>query len=206
MPNRRGLLLVISGPSGVGKGTICKALFARNATMKFSVSATTRQARPGEIEGVNYFFKTQQEFEGMIKNGEFLEHMLLFGTNYYGTPRQYVEEELACGNDIILEIDVGGALRVKQAYPEAVMIFIAPPAFSDLKSRLINRDADTPESIETRLNTAKSELEVMDQYEYVVVNDIIDKAVRQIEAIVVAEKASQPRNPDIKQKILGGIT
>lgn len=203
---QKGLLLVISGPSGVGKGTICKALFDRNPYMKFSVSATTRARREGETEGISYFFITRGEFERMIKEGEFLEYMLLFGANYYGTPRRYVEEEVQAGHDIILEIDVNGALNVKKAYPDAVTIFIAPPSFSELKSRLINRSTETMDSIETRLETAKEELRMIEEYDYIVVNNYLDKAVSQVEAIVMAEKARMERNKDIKDKLLGGIT
>lgn len=204
MPEKKGLLLVISGPSGVGKGTICKALFDRNPSMKFSVSATTRAQRKGETDGINYYFKTRAEFERMIENDEFLEYMLLFGTNYYGTPRQCVRDEIESGHDILLEIDVNGAMSVKQSYPEAVLIFIAPPAFSDLKSRLINRSSDSLESMATRLETARQEVNRMDSYDYVVVNDIVDKAVAQVEAIVTAEKLSmkRKRNKYLKQIIL----
>lgn len=204
MLRKKGLLLLVSGPSGVGKGTICKALFDRNPYMKFSVSATTRARREGEIDGINYFFKTRQEFEDMIENDEFLEYMILFGTNYYGTPRKYVKEEVDAGHDIILEIDVNGAIKVKQAYPEAVMIFVVPPAFSDLKSRLINRSSDSAESIDTRLEAAMHEISALDKYDYIIINDYIDKAVAQIEAIVSAEKASMKRNKDIKERLMEG--
>lgn len=204
MAEKKGLLLIVSGPSGVGKGTICRALFDRNPFMRFSVSATTRPRREGEVDGINYFFKTRQEFEEMIRNDEFLEHMLLFGVNYYGTPRQFVQEELFAGNDIILEIDVNGALRVKQAYPDAVLIFVAPPTFSDLKSRLINRKSESLESIETRLETARQEILAMGNYDYVVINRIVDKAVAQIESIVTAEKLSVKRNDKLRNLILEG--
>ncbi|MBQ9832642.1 MAG: guanylate kinase, partial [Clostridia bacterium] len=133
--NREGLLIVISGPSGVGKGTVCKGLLENNKNFKVSVSATTREPRKDEIDGVNYFFKTKEEFERMIENNEFLEYMDVFGMNYYGTPRAYVEEELSAGNDIILEIDVKGAMRVKESFPDAVTVFIAPPSMSTLKTR-----------------------------------------------------------------------
>lgn len=135
MLKEKGLLLVISGPSGVGKGTICKELVKRNANMNISVSATTRKCRPGEVEGVNYFFKTKEEFQQMVEKGEFLEYMKLFNNNYYGTPRGYVEQELKAGNDIVLEIDYHGAMNVKKAYPQAVLIFIVPPRIEELKAR-----------------------------------------------------------------------
>lgn len=203
MLNKKGLLIVVSGPSGVGKGSVCKALIKRNPCMKFSVSATTRNPRKDEVEGISYFFKSRQEFEKMIEKGEFLEYMLLFNNNYYGTPRGYVERELQAGNDIILEIDVQGAVKVKQAYHDAVMVFIVPPAMSDLKSRLIVRDTETEHDIDDRLAVAMKEIESIDKYDYVVVNDVIEKAVSKIEAIVSAEKSSVTRNKDFLPNLTG---
>lgn len=203
MLNKKGLLIVVSGPSGVGKGSVCKALIKRNPCMKFSVSATTRNSRKDEHEGISYFFKSRQEFEKMIGKGEFLEYMLLFNNNYYGTPRGYVEKELEAGNDIILEIDVQGAVKVKQAYHDAVMVFIVPPAMSDLKSRLIVRDTETEHDIDDRLAVAMKEIEFIDKYDYVVVNDVIEKAVSKIEAIVSAEKSSVARNKDFLPNLTG---
>ena len=141
--SREGLLLVVSGPAGVGKGTLDKALLERHQDMKLSVSATTRAPRPGEIDGVHYFFKTEEEFKAMIERNEFLEYMHVFQTNYYGTPRSFVEEQLSRGIDVILEIDVQGAMKVKKAFPNAVMIFIAPPSMAELKSRLLGRITET---------------------------------------------------------------
>lgn len=196
MANGKGLLLVISGPSGVGKGTICKALIKRNPKMHFSVSATTRSPRSDEIEGISYFFKSRQEFEDMIEAGAFLEYMLLFNTNYYGTPRAYVEEELAAGNDIILEIDYHGARRIKDAYQNAVTIFILPPSIAELQSRLIHNDAEAIDSLERRMNLVLEEIDAAHNYDYVIVNDILERAVTEIEAIAHAEKCRTHRNLD----------
>ena len=139
---RNGLLLVVSGPSGVGKGTLVKALMDRNSKIKMSVSATTREPRPGEIEGVHYFFKSEEEFKAMADRGEFLEYIHVFGSKYYGTPRSFVEQHLSNGYDVILEIDVQGAMKVKQSFPDAVLMFITAPSMSEIKSRLIGRGTE----------------------------------------------------------------
>lgn len=202
--SRRGLLLVVSGPAGVGKGTLNSALIERNSNIKMSVSATTRKPRPGEIEGVHYFFKTEEEFEKMIEDGAFLEYMRVFNTNYYGTPRAFVEDELDSGHDVILEIDVQGAMRVRKACPEAVLLFIAPPSMSTLKSRLIGRGTETVEAIEKRFATAFDEVKRMCDYDYIVVNSVADIAVTRVEAIIEAEKCRPSRNEDYISKVLGG--
>ncbi len=202
--NREGLLIVISGPSGVGKGTVCKCLLDNNKNFKVSVSATTRAPRKDEIDGVNYFFKTREEFEKMIENNEFLEYMDVFGTNYYGTPRAYVEEELKAGNDIILEIDVQGAMRVKETFPDAVTVFIAPPSMSTLKTRLIGRGTESQESVDKRFAQAFEELKYIPRYDYVVVNSVLLKAVADVEAIIKSEHLRVFRNSEITKKILGG--
>lgn len=194
---REGLLIVMSGPSGVGKGTIVKALLERNPNMKLSISATTRAPRPQETDGVDYFFKTHEEFTRMIEAGEFLEYMNVFNTNYYGTPRAYVEDEIAHGNDIILEIDVKGALNIKKARPDTVMVFIAPPSMSTLKSRLIGRGTETADAVERRFSEAFSEIRRMDEYDYVVINDILDRAVAQVEGIINSEKCRVQRNQSL---------
>ena len=163
--NRKGLLLVVSGPAGVGKGTINQTLIERNSDIRMSVSATTRAPRPGEINGVHYFFKSEDEFKQMIDQGAFLEYMHVFDMHYYGTPKSFVEQELQEGRSVILEIDVHGAMRVKAAYPDAVLIFIAPPSMSELKSRLIHRGTESTEAIERRFETAYEELEFVKQYD-----------------------------------------
>lgn len=202
--SKEGLLLVVSGPAGTGKGTLDGALLARHSDMKLSVSATTRAPRNGEIDGVHYFFISEEKFKEMIDNDEFLEYMHVFGMNYYGTPRKFVEEQLHRGIDIILEIDVQGAMKVKKAYPDAVLIFIAPPSMSELKGRLIGRATETPEQIEKRFATSFEEIKYIPNYDYVVVNDVVDMAVNRMEAIVAAEKCRSNRNTNLLQSLQGG--
>ena len=202
--HRKGLLLVISGPAGVGKGTINLSLISRNSDIRMSVSATTRSPRPGEIDGVHYFFKSEEEFQKMIEDGAFLEYMRVFNTHYYGTPKSFVEQELDEGRSVILEIDVQGAMRVKAAYPDAVLIFIAPPSMSELKSRLIHRGTESSEAIERRFETAYHEMELVDRYDYVVVNDILDLAIARTEDIIVAERCKVSRNSELIEKLRGG--
>jgi guanylate kinase len=187
MMQRQGLLIVISGPSGAGKGTICKALLQKNKDLKISVSCTTRSPREGEREGINYYFVSKEKFQDMIEKNEFLEYATVYG-NYYGTPRKYVEEELKKGNDVILEIDIQGALMVKERYPEGVFIFILPPSMEELKNRIIKRGSETEDSLNTRFTAAFEEIKYMSKYDYAVVNDYVDEAVKKIECIIVAEK------------------
>lgn len=198
---RNGLLLVVSGPAGVGKGTLDKALMERNHTIKMSVSATTRAPRPGEIEGVHYFFKTEEEFKAMVDRGEFLEYMHVFGSNYYGTPRSFVEQNLQNGYDVILEIDVQGAMKVKQSFPDAVLIFITAPSMSEIKSRLIGRGTETMEQVEKRFATAFKEIKMIPQYDYVIVNDVVDVAVHHMEAILEAERCRTGRSAYVTEAI-----
>lgn len=193
----KGVLIVLSGPSGVGKGTVCKELLARNPQVKLSVSATTRAPRPGEVEGVSYFFKTREEFERMIAAGEFLEYMDVFGMNYYGTPRAYVEQQLAAGNDIVLEIDVKGAMNVKRLCPEAVLVFIAPPSMDTLKKRLVGRGTETAEAVERRTQEAFAEMKLLPEYDYAVVNDVLEDAVCSVETIIKAERLRVCRRTDL---------
>jgi len=202
MEKQKGLLLVVSGPSGVGKGTICKAVINRNPGVKLSVSATTRAKRPGEEEGKSYFFKTREEFERMIRDGELLEHVLLFNSNYYGTPRANIEAEIAACNDIILEIDYHGALTVKKTYPDAVLIFVAPPVMEELKTRLEHRASESEDAKRIRLKTAMEEMRMIGAYDYVVVNDSVEKAVTAIEAIMTAEKCKVSRNEALLKKLM----
>ena len=202
--HRKGLLLVVSGPAGVGKGTIDRVLLERNTNMRLSVSATTRAPRPGEIDGVHYFFISDDKFKEMAEKNEFLEYMHVFNLHYYGTPRSFVEEEIAMGHDVLLEIDVQGAMRVREAYPGAVLVFIAPPSLGKLKSRLVGRGTETPEVIERRFQTAFSELEYMKNYDYIVVNDVLDVAISHMEHIVDAEKCRSERNEELVNKLLGG--
>ena len=198
---RNGLLLVISGPSGVGKGTLVNALMERNQKIKMSVSATTRAPRPGEIDGVHYFFKTEEEFKAMVDRGEFLEYIHVFGSKYYGTPRSFVEQQLASGYDVILEIDVQGAMKVKQAFPDAVLMFITAPSMSESKSRLIGRGTETMEQVEKRFATAFEEIKMIPQYDYVIINDVVDVAVHHMEAILEAERCRTSRSNYLSESI-----
>ena len=198
---RNGLLLVISGPSGVGKGTLVNALMERNQKIKMSVSATTRAPRPGEIEGVHYFFKTEEEFKAMVDRGEFLEYIHVFGSKYYGTPRSFVEQQLENGYDVILEIDVQGAMKVKQAFPDAVLMFITAPSMSEIKSRLIGRGTETMEQVEKRFATAFEEIKMIPQYDYVIINDVVDVAVHHMEAILEAERCRTSRSNYLSETI-----
>lgn len=200
-----GLLIVVSGPAGVGKGTINAELMNRNPKIRMSVSVTTREPRPGEIEGVHYFFKSVDEFKSMIREGKFLEYMHVFGMNYYGTPKEYVLEQLNAGNHVILEIDVQGARKIKESFPNAVRIFIAPPSMKTLKERLVGRGTETAEQIERRTRTAFTEMADMPACDYIVVNDNLKTAVQQMEAIITAEQCSVVHNSDIINEFLGGI-
>lgn len=184
--NNKGLLIVISGPSGAGKGTVCKELMKRN-NYWLSVSATTRLPREGEIEGKNYYFLTKEEFIRNIEDKQFLEYAQVYN-NYYGTPKKYIEEKLNNGTDVILEIDIQGALQVKEVYSEGTFIFILPPSMEELKNRIINRGSETEESLNTRFNSAYDELKYMDKYNYAVINDEVDEAAKKIESIIMAEK------------------
>lgn len=182
---KKGILVIVSGPSGVGKGTVAKALLeGSEGQMVFSVSATTRKPRPGEEHGREYFFISDEEFEQMILDGEFLEYMHVFGRNFYGTPKSYVEEQLEMGHDVLLDIDVNGAMKVKENRPEAVAIMLAPPSMKELRRRLESRGTEEQPVIERRLSEAKSELSRMKEYDYVVVNDDLELAIEQCKNII----------------------
>lgn len=191
----KGLLVVLSGPSGVGKGTVRQALFETDTNhdqFYYSVSATTRQPRPGEEDGKDYFFVSRDQFEGMIEDERLLEYAEYVG-NYYGTPLQYVEEMTDQGKDVFLEIEVQGALQVKRRMPDGVFIFLAPPTMHELESRIVNRGTDAPEVIEKRMRQAREELQLVTQYDYVVENDNVQSAVERIQTIINAEHLKTDR-------------
>lgn len=185
--DKNGKLFVISGPSGVGKGTICKELMKRKSNLVYSISATTREARTGEVHGKNYFFLPMDEFEEMIENNELLEYANVYG-NYYGTPRDFVEAMIRQGYHVILEIDTQGAAQIKEKKPDAVFIFIEPPSMEELRARIQGRNTDTAQSISNRLSSAESEINMAYKYDYRVLNDTVEKAVHKIESIITAEE------------------
>ncbi len=182
-----GLLLVVSGPSGAGKGTVCNLLRAREPQIWYSISATTRPPRRGEVAGRDYLFVSAEEFEDLIARGAFLEWARVYG-HYYGTPRAPVEAALQEGKDVLLEIDTQGALQVKNKYPAAILVFLLPPSLSELQARITRRGTDTEEAIRARLEAASAELAHIYAYDYAVMNDDVEEAVRKIQAIMVAEK------------------
>lgn len=183
-----GKLFILSGPSGAGKGTICKEVLAQTSRddVQLSVSMTTRNPRNGETEGVSYYFVSKEEFLRKIEAGGLLEHAEVYG-NYYGTPKQPVIEKLAAGIDVILEIDMQGALKVKENYPDGVFIFILPPSMSELRKRLTGRGTETAEAIEMRLGETLKELSYIDKYDYCVVNGKLEEAVNRVKSILIAE-------------------
>ena len=187
MVKRKGLLLVVSGPSGAGKGTICKAILEENDQIKLSVSATTRKPRNGEVHGVNYFFLEKVEFTSMIEKGEFLEYAQIYD-NFYGTPKAAIMETLAKGQDVILEIEMQGARQVKKVYPEGIFIFVLPPSLKELKNRIVGRGTETAEEIEKRFSCAFEEIKQIDDYDYFIFNKDVEKSVKELEAIISSEK------------------
>lgn len=197
---QQGNLIVISGPSATGKGTICKELLSSYKELAYSVSATTRQPREGEINGINYWFTLQEEFKRMIAQEELLEWAEVYG-NYYGTPLKKVKAMLKEGKDVILEIDPQGALQVKKKFPEGVFVYIIPPSLEELEKRIHKRGTDSPESIQCRLHAAAEEIRNAHHYNYIVVNDVVARAVGKIAAIIQAEKCSVARNESLLNKI-----
>lgn len=195
MQNNKGLLVVVSGPSGAGKGTICKAFLKNHENVFLSVSATTRKPRPSEIDGTHYHFLSEERFKEMIADDGFIE-WACFCENYYGTPKKAVTDMLDSGKDVILEIEVQGAMKVKEKFPEAVFVFVLPPSMSVLRSRLEGRQTETQEVIEKRLSTALWELSNVKEYDYILINDEVESATERLLEILAGEKQSVKRNEE----------
>lgn len=187
-----GKLFIISGPSGAGKGTICKQL-VDETDVKVSVSMTTRSPRPGEEDGISYYFTSQDDFRAKIENGGLLEYAEVYG-NFYGTPKQQVIDRLSQGIDVVLEIDIQGALKVKESYPNGVFIFILPPSMAELRKRITGRGSETEEAINLRLGETLKEVSYIDKYDYCVVNGELEEAVSRVKAIVIAEHSRVSQN------------
>ncbi len=198
--DRKGILIIVSGFSGAGKGTIMKELTGRYEQYALSVSATTRAPRPGEEDGVAYFFKTTEEFEQMIKDGALIEYAR-YVDNYYGTPKAYVEEQLAAGHDVILEIEIQGARKIKEQYPDAVLLFVTTKDAKTLKERLEGRGTESPEVIAQRLARAVQESEGIEEYDYLVVNDVLEECVEQVHGIIDSEHRRIVHNKERISKI-----
>lgn len=199
----KGMLIVVSAPSGTGKGAIIEKLLADDKNITHSVSATTREPRKGETDGVSYFFINRTEFEKMISNGKLIEWDEYVG-NYYGTPKKYIEDKTAAGGDVILDITVAGAVDIKKTWPGAVMIFVLPPSIEELERRITRRGTDSPDAIKSRLEYAYAEFRHVDKYEYVVVNDNLDMAVKEVKTIIASERMKYKRNPSILDKLYKG--
>ena len=196
----RGVLVVVSGFSGAGKGTIMKSLMAKYDNYALSVSATTRNPRPGEEDGREYFFRTREEFEEMIDQDQLIEYAQ-YVENYYGTPRTYVEEQLAAGRDVILEIEIQGARKIKKKFPDAVLVFVTAPSMEELKERLVGRGTETQTVIRQRLARASQEAEGVEEYDYLLVNDELDLAVDRLHNIIQSEHFAMKRNLDFIRKV-----
>lgn len=201
---KQGILLVVSGPSGAGKGTVCNALLQKYPDLGYSVSMTTRKPREGEIEGKDYFFVNKEDFEQKIKEDQLLEYARVY-ENYYGTPRSYVLDKLNQGEDILLEIEMDGAHQVKDKFRDGIFVFILPPSLDDLAMRLRKRAKDDDHAIQKRLDAAASEIAHAVLYDYVVINSNIDDAVDKIAAIVSAEKSKVSRNMKIIENVRYGL-
>lgn len=190
----KGILTVVSGFSGAGKGTIMKELLKRHPdTYALSISATTRNPRPGETDGVEYFFRTREEFEQKIAEDALIEYAQYVG-NYYGTPKAYVEEQLLAGKNVILEIEIQGALKVKEKFPDTLLLFVTPPSAEELKNRLVGRGTETMDVVMSRLNRANEEAEGIEQYDYLVINDVLEDAVEEVHQIIQNEHYRVSRN------------
>jgi len=200
---QQGILLVVSGPSGAGKGTICNLLREKNPNLGYSISVTTRKPRVGEVDGVNYFFKTVEQAREMISKGELLEYAEVYG-NYYGTPRKFVMDQLKAGKDVLLEIDIQGALQVKERFPEGVFVFIVPPSLQILSERLHGRGTDAEDVIQRRLASAVSELNYAKEYDYILVNEVAEEEALKLASIIAAERTSYIRKQAVVESIIAG--
>ena len=197
--NKRGILAIISGFSGAGKGTVINRLLEKD-NYAVSISATTREPRQGEVDGKNYFFKSRDEFENMIENNQLIEYAEYVG-NYYGTQRDYVFKKLEEGYDVILEIEMQGALKVKEKFPETALIFITPPSADELKKRLVGRGTETIEQIDKRMSRAVDECDYMDKYDYIVVNDDLDECVDEMHRLLQALHNAKENQSELIEKI-----
>jgi len=202
LKTRKGALIIVSGPSGTGKGTIMNEYFKKytDDNSFLSISATTRDPRPGEKEGVNYYYKTKEEFEHLI-NTDGLAEWAEFCGNYYGTPKKAVLDMINAGKNVVLEIEVQGAMKVKKSFPDAACVFVLPPSFAELKKRLIERQTESEDVIDTRLKRAKEEIMLIDNYDYILINDELDAAVETFHSIVVAESQKIKRNINIINEV-----
>ena len=196
----RGILIVVSGFAGSGKGTLMKGLLEQYDNYALSISATTRKPRGAEVDGKEYFFKTMEEFEKMIAQGELIEYANYVG-NYYGTPKAYVEEQLAAGKDVILEIEIQGALKVKEKFPDTLLLFVTPPSVAILKERLVGRGTETPEVVEMRMRRAAEEAEGITAYDYLLINDDLQVCLEQMHHIIQSEHYNTSRNNDFISQI-----
>ena len=199
---QKGLLVIISGASGTGKGTVCKKLLAENPNIFYSISATTRKPRQGEVDGREYYFITVDEFKTWIAEEKFLEYAEVYG-NFYGTPIHKIEERLRRGEDVLLEIDIQGALNVMKKRPDGVYIFLLPPSIEELKNRITGRGSESPETLERRFQAATSEIATGKKYQYAVVNDTVEAAVAKIQNILAAERCKVNRNENLFESLLG---
>ncbi|MGN0941749.1 MAG: guanylate kinase [Selenomonadaceae bacterium] len=199
---RKGSLIVVSGPSGAGKDTICSAFLEREKNIAYSVSATTRAPRAGEVDGKNYYFVTREQFESMKEHDELLEWAEVYG-NYYGTPIKKIQEKIAAGQDILLEIDTQGAMNVKRRFPNGVFVFILPPSLDELQRRIRGRGTEDEKTIEKRLGASVGEIKMASDYHYVIINDEVETAVEKLMAIVTAEHCCASRNQELIDEIAG---
>ncbi|HEX2951121.1 MAG TPA: guanylate kinase [Armatimonadota bacterium] len=197
----RGILFILSGPSGVGKDTILRQAMSQLTGLRTSISVTTRSPRPGEINGEDYIFVTADEFALMMERGDLLEHAAVHG-NFYGTPKSWVMEQLQAGTDVVLEIDVQGAIQIKSLFPHAILVFLAPPSWEELAHRLRGRNTEDEVTIQRRLRNARQEIARVDQYEYLIINDRMADAIDRLRAVVLAER-SRPWRQNIARLLEG---